>query len=124
MFSFWNKREKLQEFEYLKNDANWVIMYSLSWAFDPNLIESFFQEVNQDIEKFGKIAFNFENFKYCNSHFIWQLFWIAENLDKTNWKACIIKCNPEIYEMLFVVGIFELIPLFWNEHFALSYLTK
>lgn len=115
-----NKKYIPLEIESIEEDK--VIICTIKWEADNTNIDWVFDKINWDIENHNKIILNLSELVFCNSKFLWNLFFLADTVEKKWWKLCILECNSLIIESLSVVWIFDIIPMFTEKKEALNFL--
>lgn len=116
------KQESIIE---IKQESKWKnIMLIFEWEADISNIDEIFKKIFTLNEDNDSIILNLEKLTFCNSKFIWNLFFLADTIEKKWWKICILWCNQIIYDSLKTVWMFELMKLFYNKDEAINYLNE
>ncbi|EKE28479.1 MAG: hypothetical protein ACD_3C00054G0019 [uncultured bacterium (gcode 4)] len=118
MFQQW------KPFNFEISFEEWLIVFKLTGDADSVTTDSIFEKIMAETSLFNKIVLDMADLAYCNSRFLWQLFSLADSLEKKMGKVCIRKCNQAIIETLTIVWMFDVIPMCETVAEARQYLTN
>ncbi|EKE29304.1 MAG: hypothetical protein ACD_2C00193G0025 [uncultured bacterium (gcode 4)] len=116
--------QEWKPFSFQISLEDWLIVFRLAWDADSMNTDSVFEKIMSETNMFNKIVLDMDWLSYCNSRFLWQLFSLADTLEKKMWKVCIRKCNQAIMETLSIVWMFDVIPMCETVVEARQYLTN
>ncbi len=102
----------------------WINFFDIEWEWDNTSVDGVFEKIVEALPEWCKVVFNFEKLVFCNSKFLWNMFYFIEQLWLKKWKACIIWINKWIIDTFEVVWMFDMLPIYENLQDVLNYLNN